>query len=276
MRFKSVFFSCAILFITHAHAVHDFVFVNDQKTGTYLFFKTIHFLCEKKSIQAPWINESPVNNIPSSYNQSQFSSYIQKYLSDNRFIHVHFQRPNFDIIEEYLKDFDLKRIMIVRDIRDVACSSLQFHVIEGEYKNPDAIVKLEKMSIDDKLTFVITDLLNLNNKREKELRWFKDPEVLKIRFEDLVGTFGGGNDKAQRNTIKEIAKYLDIPLTREKLDYVCKNIYGNENNSFHSGTYRKGKIGQWKQQFSQEHKMIFKNLYGKYLIQLGYEKDSNW
>jgi len=43
-----------------------------------------------------------------------------------------------------------------------------------------------------------------------------------------------------------------------------------------SPTFRSGTSGAWKNQFSQQHKSIFKRLSGDLLIRLGYEKDQNW
>ncbi|MFQ5470474.1 MAG: hypothetical protein ACE5EH_09225 [Gammaproteobacteria bacterium] len=39
---------------------------------------------------------------------------------------------------------------------------------------------------------------------------------------------------------------------------------------------RSGKLQQWKQEFSADHKAFFKELHGKDLISLGYETDMDW
>jgi len=49
-----------------------------------------------------------------------------------------------------------------------------------------------------------------------------------------------------------------------------KNLCG------HTSTFRKGKIGSWKEGFSLKNKNNFKKHCGDLLIQLGYEKDKNW
>jgi hypothetical protein len=43
-----------------------------------------------------------------------------------------------------------------------------------------------------------------------------------------------------------------------------------------SPTFRQGKSGGWKTQFSPENKAIFKDIAGDLLVRLGYEKDGNW
>ena len=40
--------------------------------------------------------------------------------------------------------------------------------------------------------------------------------------------------------------------------------------------YRSGKIGNWKNEFTENNKKHFKNLIGNFLIELGYTKDNNW
>ena len=48
---------------------------------------------------------------------------------------------------------------------------------------------------------------------------------------------------------------------------------GEENKSSH---YRKGKPGDWKNHFNEEHKKYFKEKYGDLLIKLNYEFDNDW
>ena len=43
-----------------------------------------------------------------------------------------------------------------------------------------------------------------------------------------------------------------------------------------SPTYRSGKVGGWREVFSEDHKLRFKETAGDILIKLGYEKDQNW
>ncbi|OIJ18549.1 hypothetical protein BKP45_19090 [Anaerobacillus alkalidiazotrophicus] len=43
-----------------------------------------------------------------------------------------------------------------------------------------------------------------------------------------------------------------------------------------SPTFRKGQLGNWREEFDQEIKQAFKHVAGDILIQLGYEKDDKW
>lgn len=102
------------------------------------------------------------------------------------------------------------------------------------------------------------------------LAWMNVPGMLSIRFEDLIGPDGGGNQQAQDRTIQQIAKHIGLKLSREQLEHVKKQLFGG------TGTFRKGVIGQWKRYFTDEHKKVFKEVAGQLLIDLGYEKDMEW
>ena len=43
-----------------------------------------------------------------------------------------------------------------------------------------------------------------------------------------------------------------------------------------SPTFRSGKAGAWREQFSEANKRLFKDVAGELLIRLGYERDQDW
>jgi hypothetical protein len=43
-----------------------------------------------------------------------------------------------------------------------------------------------------------------------------------------------------------------------------------------SHTFRSGKTGGWREQFTEEHKALFKDIAGDLLVRLGYEKSNDW
>jgi hypothetical protein len=73
------------------------------------------------------------------------------------------------------------------------------------------------------------------------------------------------------------------------LDYLCArgfsleqgpsravNILERAINPHKSGTFRKGKPGNWREHFSEENKSTFKDYTGDLLKLLGYEGDNDW
>ena len=98
----------------------------------------------------------------------------------------------------------------------------------------------------------------------------QDPSVLVCRFEDLVGEQGGGSAEKQRAVLRDLAVFLGYPLSEKEIDLVAKQLYGG------TWTFRKGKIGLWKDYFSEKSKRLFKQLMGRAVIDWGYEKDDSW
>lgn len=102
------------------------------------------------------------------------------------------------------------------------------------------------------------------------LPWQNLDNVLVIKFEDLVGSDGGGSDERQLSILREIANFLDISITYEQLKLIGSRLFGNKY------TFRKGLIGQWKHAFDHEIIGLFKKYAGQLLIDLGYETCFDW
>lgn len=168
-------------------------------------------------------------------------------------------------------------IFIYRDPRDQVVS-FAYHMKKRHDKGyPQA----KNMSIHDIITDHMTSGKTYNNHRpyfhnvEELYRafmpWMNLPNMLSIRFEDLVGSRGGGCDAMQLVTIKKIAQHIGIILSDEQACEVAHKLYGQDN-----GFFREGQIGSWQEHFTPQHKKLFKKLAGQLLIDLKYEKDMNW
>lgn len=102
------------------------------------------------------------------------------------------------------------------------------------------------------------------------LEWMNQKDVCVIKFENLIGKQGGGSQELQTIEIKKILSYLNINLIEIEIQNLIQKIFGGTH------TFREGKIGSWKNYFTQEHKQLFKKIAGDLLIKLDYEKDLNW
>lgn len=164
------------------------------------------------------------------------------------------------------------RVILFRDPRD-ALISLMFHMEEVEFwpgTTENQIDVFLSMLEHEKIHFLMdmpSEVYYYSNLCSKLM---EDPRVITFRFEDLVGPEGGGCRVRQEEALKKLALILGQAITTNEITEIALQLFGN------TITFRKGKIGSWKQYFSDEHKSLFKEKMGEYLIKLGYEKDDQW
>ena len=171
-------------------------------------------------------------------------------------------------MEETLKRNKFKVIFIYRDPRDQIIS-LIFYVKNHADWFPD----LARLTADQLIKKWLADSEEKSETLKfytNFLQWKKVSFCYSLRFEDLIGSKGGGSDSAQRNEIINIASHLSVANAEEKIDYCIENLFGE------SPTFREGKIGAWKTYYTQEQKTLLKQRLGNLLIELGYEKNLDW
>ena len=164
---------------------------------------------------------------------------------------------------------------IYRDPRDMLVSQVFFatdmhtgHGMHDYYQSLpdfDARLKVAITGIDqDGLKMV-----NVRQRYEGVFEWQDQPQVMCIRFEDLVNN----RDETLLTMLDEVEKTgYKIPTERDKaLEILIEAI-----NPKKSHTFRSGKTGGWVNHFSDENKALFKGVGGDLLEKLGYEESSNW
>ena len=113
--------------------------------------------------------------------------------------------------------------------------------------------------------------LDIGERCRRYTAWFEMELDYTTRFERLIGPAGGGDRKEQLSEIRNIANHLQIKLSERQVQRIGERVFYKR-----SSTFRKGVIGDWKNHFTEEHKQAFKEMCGRELIDLGYEKDLNW
>jgi adenylylsulfate kinase len=93
--------------------------------------------------------------------------------------------------------------------------------------------------------------------------WLEMPNIIPIRFEDLVGPNGGGSFDAQFETILKLQLKLHAP--GRPLDFMGR-AFDKE-----SPTFRKGQIGSYLEEFTEEHINLFKSLPQDFMEIYGYK-----
>jgi hypothetical protein len=113
------------------------------------------------------------------------------------------------------------------------------------------------------------ELASVRQRYDSYLGWLKQPGVLSIKFEDLI--------LHREETLSLMVDFLEmrgaeIVLPRnEAIESLNQSISPAK-----SGTFRKGAPGEWKVNFSEENKVVFKRVAGDLLQELGYEKSDRW
>jgi len=164
---------------------------------------------------------------------------------------------------------------VYRDPRDRLISSIFYAVeIHKDHAQHDFYASL---TMPERITAAIQGrdepgLLHLPNVREQYQRyldWLSCPQVLCLRFEDLI--------QQPDSSLTAIMDFIEsrgfhIPTPRDAALAIIKQAIQPEK----SPTFRKGKTGGWREHFTEEHKRLFKAAAGEVLIQLGYERDDDW
>ena len=93
--------------------------------------------------------------------------------------------------------------------------------------------------------------------------WGSYPGSLTLRFEDMVGERGGGSEEAQIDSLRRLGGLVEA--SNPDLVSIADSIFGG------SSTFRKGRIGGWRDSFEDEHHELFDRIAGGDLIRWGYE-----
>ena len=242
--------------------------IGPPKSGTNLLRRCLRSLPHMLDCQVPLDRPADFAELEQKLAQVYRGSFIKA--------HVHFTRENYDLVQ----DLGLATILILRDPRDLSVSLLHWatYINERHRLGP----YLRRLEDDDQRLLAIINGVpaeELGDKRELEpidefvgifVPWM-DHGSCTVRFEDLIGTAGGGDAESQRGAIAKIARHLDMELDTEEIEGVAAGLFSRR-----SRTFRKGQIGDWRNRFTSEHKAAFKEVAGQLLVDLGYEPDLDW
>lgn len=194
-------------------------------------------------------------------------------LKDNQFLWSHFV-PSDEIQMALEKGNESVYIIFnFRDPRDVLVSWFYWlhpNSDKSMHLHQNYMKKVYSHFTDDELLYIF-----IRNDKFREVEYnpiehfrlsralYFHPKVLNVRFEDIVGSNGGGSDDLQKKTIENIFNYLKIKNI--DLDEIAKNSFDKT-----SKTFRKGKIGSYKKVLSPMQIKLFDELHGDIIKQYGY------
>ncbi|MCU7741459.1 sulfotransferase domain-containing protein [Priestia megaterium] len=181
----------------------------------------------------------------------------------------------------------IKHIFISRDLRDVTVSYMYFiinqcpeHIIYQYFtehlktneERLQALISGIRLCGDDIEKYGFSSFPNILQLYGSIYNWRGNQNLCELKYEDLMR-----NGESQKKELLKIIDYLwddlkHLNLSKTHLfDLMKKNI-----NPAKSWSFRKGKIGGWQEIFTENHKKSFKNNFGNFLVNFGYERDNDW
>ena len=241
------------------------------KSGSHLLTQILEALTDL----GPFIDPGfpPVNR--SEGNQPLAESEIEKAVrtmrpGDIRYGYLHAREPYLSL----LCAPNRATIFIFRDPRDMLVSHV-FYATEmysghGMHRYYTETLTSMEERINAAIEGVIDPALSSVRRRyDNYLAWFDHPEILCLRFEDLILD----RDAALGNLLDYLALRgfkTDVPRSLA-IKTLKAGITPHK-----SGTFRKGKPGNWREHFTEANKIQFKKIAGDLLIRLGYEQSNDW
>lgn len=194
--------------------------------------------------------------------------------------HLHAVPP----IVDYLCQDSFASYFILRDPRDVVVSHVHYIIDMAPAHIHHHYFQEVLSTFDERLRVSICGMdaaavsrpeiafPSITARFEPYLGWLDRSEVLVLRFEDFI--------HRRQETLLRIINHAvkrGFPLNGNGDN--CQEAIQVLNASIapeHSPTFRRGKIGGWREEFSPENISIFKKVAGDLLIHLGYEKNFDW
>jgi len=167
-------------------------------------------------------------------------------------------------------------VFVYRDPRDMIVS----HIFYATQMHPDHWMRryyLEKLStMEERINAAIqgvdepgSELTPIRRRYEGYLVWLEQPEVLSLRFEDLIL-----NRQAVLKQLLDFIRGRGLNLKMPRVQAV--SILDASVAPKKSGTFRKGQPGNWREHFTDANMALFKEKTGDLLIRLGYETSDDW
>lgn len=146
----------------------------------------------------------------------------------------------------FLRAAGFQQLFVYRDPRDTLVSMLNYARVQG---HPEHVARrLAGLSDEDALIFLLEgahDLAPFAEYFDAHRGWLDRRDVLSLRFEDLIGVSGGGDEAAQRKAVGQLAALIDVPADDPRIDAARMRTFNR-----HAGTFHRGQIGAWRESFT--------------------------
>jgi hypothetical protein len=189
-------------------------------------------------------------------------AWLKKYLNTaHGYVTGHAQHTAH--LSHLLASENYKTIQIFRHPCAVLVSWAYYIERPGYYWN-EASQKMAKVPLQDRMILMAkggllgniyyTGLAEVIRKAEG---WLQDGNTLVVRFEDLVGSLGGGNNAVQKNTIKTILKFAGLKKSDADIALLQSSLFGQ------TRTFRNGQVDGWKSTMSPQTLKLMQGIFGE-------------
>jgi hypothetical protein len=146
----------------------------------------------------------------------------------------------------------LKHLIIIRDPRDVLVSFVHFvsrpeHILSQDFAG---------LSADQRVRLALTggrgprsglQIIGLSDAFASIMAWQREPDVLFVRFEALIGEQGDGSGAEQQASVRAICQHLALAHDNSLIEQVCLRAFDTG-----AATFRRGKIGSWRDELTPD------------------------
>jgi hypothetical protein len=160
--------------------------------------------------------------------------------------HLHFDPTARDV----LRAAAIPSIFLIRNPKDMLVSEA-FYLASGDTKHRLHPMIAEQASVKDRIMLLLRGdpahgVVGTGKKLQRYAGWL-DSGALVVRFEDLVGSPGGGDDAIKASTLQAIFEHLGLPADDATVDRIAGELFSSKSPTFHRGA-----IGQWRKYFDPE------------------------
>jgi len=243
------------------------------KSGSHLIIQVLQGLTRL----GPFVNPGfpPVNRAEDNRklpDQAALANLQRMRPGDIAYGYVHAREP---FISE-LTRLGRATVFVYRDPRDMIVSHVFYATQMHEGHGMHAYYNQTLKSMEERINAAIqgveesgSELSPIRLKYEHYLGWLEQPAVFCLRFEDLILD----REAALGSLLDYLAdRGFESRLPRAEAVHILEQAIAPRK----SGTFRKGKPGNWQEHFTPANKAYFKETAGDLLIRLGYETDDDW
>ena len=239
-------------------------------------------LADEGLFNRPWAGTFQDNSWTARWVPPEKVLYKISRLTDGHFLKGHC--AYVPAVERFLWYAGISHVFIYRDLRDVAVSQ-SYHVISEEddrMSHPDKALYRAMDSHEDVLKAVVGGYRQYPGVLDRwatYVEWMNVGWTLRVRFEDLRERPYEAAARILRYGLGRVAPIFECQLkvVQEVFDLCVEAMVQAGADTAKSPTFRKGTVGQWREEFTPEIKALFKDCDREnWLVKLGYERDSDW